>query len=287
MGIIGMNIIPLSLVREVVTQCGLVALLRAQLSCILLRNVVEPKLVDTALTELLKILWDKREHGEATGYIIRRMRTLASVNESALRNTLRISASGCLRRWFLRDCGLSELPGCFGTMRCSESLGLNHNRLSTLPESFGNLVVGGNLYLDYNQLVCLPSTFACISINGDCCLNNNQLGSLPEAFNLTIGGSLYLSHNQLTALPESFGGITVPGDLHLDHNKLDCLPESFGGIHVEGSLYLDNNCIVDLPASFGQISVIGNLHVDDILLENLPQLPNVLGEVLGPDDDVA
>eukprot|EP00658_Telonema_sp_P-2_P038981 TRINITY_DN2788_c0_g1_i1.p2 TRINITY_DN2788_c0_g1~~TRINITY_DN2788_c0_g1_i1.p2 ORF type:complete len:215 (+),score=62.00 TRINITY_DN2788_c0_g1_i1:171-815(+) len=150
-------------------------------------------------------LWDRYQHREAVGVVIRDMSELnPECPEERLWSGLAFHPDGILiDSWDLSNRGLTRLPMTFGSVRVDGDLNLFCNQLSSLPETFGCVQVGGSLNLGLNQLTGLPNSFG----------------------NLWVGGDLDLSVNQLSALPGSFGGVRVRGDLDLHDNRLDALPK--------------------------------------------------------------
>lgn len=116
------------------------------------------------------------------------------------------------------------LPLTTGEMK---KLFLNNNQISELPESIGILSNLQRLYLQYNQISELPESIGKLSKLEWLHLQHNQISVLPEFIgkmsNLQI---LWLHNNQIRELPESIGNLRNLQALHLGYNQIRKLPNS-------------------------------------------------------------
>lgn len=109
-----------------------------------------------------------------------------------------------LKRLYLDDNLLKEIPEKISELKDLESLNLNHNHLEYLPETINGLDNLICLYLDDNYITRLPESIGRVSSLKLLHINNNNLIELPESIgSLDNLEYLEISENQLKKIPPS------------------------------------------------------------------------------------
>jgi Leucine-rich repeat (LRR) protein len=106
---------------------------------------------------------------------------------------------------FMRNCGLTELPGSIASLTALRYVYMQNNELEELPEWFGKLTRLERLDLTGNRLYALPSSMASLTRLRQLVLSGNEFFSLPGWITgLTGLEVLLVSDNHLTRVPDGF-----------------------------------------------------------------------------------
>jgi len=179
---------------------------------------------------------------------------------------------GNLKRIFLMNNQLSELPDSIAKLKSLEFFDGCYNNLTHLPKTFGGLKNLKELILNDNQLTSLPESFGKLENLEIVNLNRNIIREIPESFgNLKKLEKLEFVANRLISLPENFGNLNSLHILNLESNQIKSLPKSFKRLRSLIELKIFRNKIEIFPDELSKLKNLERLNISDNKIKEFPK----------------
>lgn len=198
-----------------------------------------------------------------------------------------------VKKLYLRNIGLTEIPAAIREMQNLKFLGLSKNRISNLPDWLKDLNQLEGLDLSDNQFENIPeAVFKLPKIKiinfgknqlkeisneiSNCkylesfTVSKNQISKIPKALFSKSLKLLDLSNNQVAKIPESFQQAIKLERIYFSNNKISYLPSIDYSKLSLSHIYLEKNNLKSLPEDIGQLNHLRDLKIRGNKIKNIP-----------------
>ncbi|KAA0147323.1 hypothetical protein FNF27_08023 [Cafeteria roenbergensis] len=169
---------------------------------------------------------------------------------------------------------ISALPAAIGDLASLRRLWVEDNCLGELPDEVCRLEKLELLEASGNAIVRLPASIGSLLSLKELSVEGNRITELPAGLCALTGlEALLLRGNCLTSLPADLGKLESLKELHVNSNRLTGLPDSLGRCSKLTHLIANGNLIASVPAS---LAVLDSLEEVNLAHNKLAALPAAL-----------
>ncbi len=193
-----------------------------------------------------------------------------------------IPGLGGIRRLYINQNKLTEIPESIGNLRMLVSIDLSANYLLKIPESIGNLRQLIRLFLEDNKISALPGNLAHLAALTDLFLDRNRFTMIPAVIQyLHALRDFNAADNKISVIPDWIGHLVNLRSINLNSNKISELPDMSKLVRL-GTLNLSGNEFTTVSENLTNL-----IHHANIDLRNNPmpytdaELRNILGAQKG------